>query len=113
MPAKNLENAIKKVFPALAHKSVKTLKSGYDHDILLCDHKIIFRFPKSKQYQKLLEQEIPLLNYLAKKLSITIPNYSYVEPHYNFAGYPIISGKALSQRLLLKLNKKEKNVLIK
>jgi len=106
-------NQIKKSFPNFKYTSAKILKSGFDHDVLLMDKKIIFRFPKSKEYQKLLAYEIPLLNYLSKKLSVEIPHYSYVATDYHFAGYKILPGKTLNNKLLKTLKKSEKTLLIK
>ncbi|HPL92983.1 MAG TPA: aminoglycoside phosphotransferase family protein [bacterium] len=108
-----LTDKIKKSFPNFKYTSAKILKSGFDHDILLIDKKLIFRFPKSKEYTKLLADEISLLKYLNKKISVNIPQYEIIDKKYQFAAYPIISGKPLNPAYLKQLSSKEKSLLLK
>lgn len=55
MEAEKYLQKIKKEFPNLSWKNYQFVNHGYDHAVIILDRKIIFRFPKSNEYKKLLK----------------------------------------------------------
>lgn len=88
---------IHREFPALAWGRYGHISAGWDHDVILLDDKLVFRFPKSKEYLALLKDEVGLLGFLGGKVRTRIPNYTYVAKDSSFAGYEFISGDPLTK----------------
>ena len=86
---------IRDVFPDLAWSKYRFIDVGWDHEVIVLDEKIVFRFPASKHYRQLLASEVEVLNRLQPLVAVRIPQYTYVAPDGSFAGYPMIPGKTL------------------
>lgn len=90
-----LAGRIAKEFPRLKIDQYKFISQGWDHEVLLINQKIIFRFPNSKEYAPRLKNEIKLLHILAGKTPANIPNYQWIARDYSFGGYEILPGHEL------------------
>lgn len=96
-------------FPDIHWSSYKYIDDGWDHEILILDQDLVFRFPNNKEYLKLLENEIKVLKQLTPIVSIKIPNYIYIAPDYSFAGYQIVPGTPLLKELFNRLSPSDRN----
>jgi aminoglycoside 2''-phosphotransferase len=83
--------------PAVHWKSAKYIFSGFDNDVVILDNTTVFRFPKNNYSRKILKDEIALLAFLAKKISISLPEYKYIAKNYSCGGYPMIKGNGLTK----------------
>lgn len=110
---KTLLQLIKKDFKNVSWKSAKYISKGYDHDIIILDNRIVFRFPKNNYSKKLLKGEIGLLNFLEKRIDIPLPVYTYIANNYSCGGYQMINGKGLSRKTYNTLSTSQKSKLAK
>ncbi len=92
-----LLNKINGEFPLLNEKYYDYIDCGFDHDIIILNKEIVFRFPKEvpKDLQSGLYDEIQLLSYLKKKIKVGIPEYTHISKDRSFAGYKMLKGKEL------------------
>lgn len=92
-----LLNKINCKFPLLSVKSHKYIDCGFDHDVIILNNDLVFRFPKEapKDLQSELYDEIQLLYYLKKKIKVGIPEYIYISKDKSFAGYKLLNGREL------------------
>jgi aminoglycoside phosphotransferase (APT) family kinase protein len=98
-----LVRKLKDEFPDLRWKSAKHNVEGWDHHVLILDNKIVFRFPRMKEYLDILKKEVPLLRYLKSKIKLQIPDYKFVSRKKDFAGYNLIEGIQLTKKEFDKL----------
>jgi aminoglycoside phosphotransferase (APT) family kinase protein len=82
-------------FPQLQWQSYVHNTEGWDHDVLILDNKLVFRFPNDDEYAGRLQTEVGILRRLKPLTSVRIPDYQYVSADGSFAGYPLIPGKQL------------------
>ncbi|MDP4008307.1 MAG: aminoglycoside phosphotransferase family protein [Candidatus Peregrinibacteria bacterium] len=104
---------IKNYFPQIKWKNIRTLTHGFDHVIIVLDEKIIFRFPKDKEYKAEFENEIQLLHYLKKKVRVGIPEYNYISKDKSIAGYDMVGGRELTASRFRRLSASEKDTIAK
>ena len=104
---------IKRYFPETKFKNSKLIEEGWDHDVIVLDNKYIFRFPKKEKYQERLKSEMKFLKYLAPRISIPIPEYIYISKDLSFGGYKLLKGVEMKPNIFEKLNRKQKNNIIK
>lgn len=88
---------ISQEFPELRWEKYEFVNRGWDHEVIILDNRLVFRFPASSEYLAGLEKEVSLLNYLNNKIDFPIPRYIYVAHDKTFAGYEIIPGKELDE----------------
>ena len=113
MKAESFLQKIKNNFPQISWEKYRILTHGFDHVVIILDEKIIFRFPKAKEYKSEFENETQLLNYLKKKVKVGIPEYTYISKNKSLAGYKILSGRELTATRFRKLSVLEKEKLAK
>jgi aminoglycoside phosphotransferase (APT) family kinase protein len=99
---------IKEEFPEIEWKTYRYLTQGWDHMVIILDEAIVFRAPKDSFYRRELKNEIQLLQYLGKKVSVGIPDYIYVSRDESFAGYNLVKGRELTASRFQKLSAREK-----
>jgi len=104
---------IKNYFPKIKWKKYRILTHGFDHVIIILDEKIIFRFPKEKEYKAEFENEIQLLHYLKKKVKVGIPEYNYISKDKSIAGYDMVRGRELTASCFRSLPASEKDAVAK
>ena len=113
MKAEFFLQQIKNDFPQIKWKKYRVLTHGFDHIIIVLDEKIIFRFPKDKEYKAEFENEIQLLHYLKKKVNVGIPEYNYISKDKSIAGYDMVRGRELTASQFRRLSASEKDTIIK
>ena len=100
---------ISDAFPSLSWKSFKVIRHGWDHEVIILDDKLVFRFPNDDEYLELLESEIKVLKQLEPLVDIDVPRYQYVAPDSSFAGYPMIHGNELTRNYFDGLDKRSRS----
>lgn len=113
MKAEFFIEKIKNDFPEIKLKKHRILTHGWDHVIIILDEKIIFRFPKDKEYKDEFKNEIQLLHYLKKKVSVGIPEYIYISKDKSLAGYKMLNGRELKPSQFRRFPASEKEKLAK
>lgn len=113
MEKRLLLNKIHKEFPELKWKKAVHNVQGWDHYVIILDNKYVFRFPRTKHYLKILENEILLLKYLKEKIIISIPQYIYIAKDKSFAGYLLIEGEQMKKKVFNLLPKNSKEIVAK
>ncbi|CAI9674257.1 aminoglycoside phosphotransferase family protein [Elizabethkingia meningoseptica] len=104
---------IKNDFPQIKWKKHRVLTHGWDHIIIVLDEKIIFRFPKDKEYKDEFQNEIQLLRYLKKRFRVGIPEYKYISKDKSIAGYDMVRGRELTVSRFRRLSASEKDTVAK
>jgi aminoglycoside 2''-phosphotransferase len=97
MPKADILNRLTAAFPDLSYSDVKFIDEGWDHEVLILDDKLVFRFPTDDEYRDKLKHEIELLEYLRPRVPVTLPQYTHIAPDKDFAGYPIVPGEELTR----------------
>jgi aminoglycoside phosphotransferase (APT) family kinase protein len=95
--AARLLEKIKAAFPQLTWHSHRYIDEGWDHEVIVLDERIIFRFAIDPEYQEQLQDEIAVLGFLAHKTGVVLPHYSYIVEGGTFAGYNIVPGIQLKK----------------
>lgn len=91
-------------FPELKHKKAVLLDHGWDDVVVILDEKIVFSFPRRVGYiQEKFKKELLLLPKLGPRLSLPIPQFTYVARNKSFAGYSYITGEPLRKNILEKM----------
>lgn len=112
MKAEKLLDKIKDNFPDISWTKYEHTTRGWDHEIIILDRKIVFRFPKAESYLKALPNEIKLMKYLQPRMAAKIPEYKYIPEDLSFAGYDLIPGVELDEDVLKKMNKDDQAKVI-
>jgi aminoglycoside phosphotransferase (APT) family kinase protein len=86
---------IRRAFPELRWTTSRLLTHGCDHDVLLLDERLIFRFPKRHDYLSRFGAEVRLLAAAGSKLPLIVPQYAHLPPAWDFGGYPRLPGREL------------------
>lgn len=84
-------------FPDLAPAWLELLGEGWDNWAYLVNGEYVFRFPRRKMGADLIVNELKSLEYLAPRLSLPVPNPTFIgHPTqtypYPFGGYPHLPG---------------------
>lgn len=107
------KSRIKKYFPELKIKSLKLITVGYNHDVVIINDEVVFRFIKGEKCSKEFLKEIKFLDYFSKNAKIPIPGYYFISKDKSFGAYKLIKGSEMSESFIRKLKGREKNVFIK
>ncbi len=92
---KTLLKRIKGSFPDIGWGSYVYIDEGWDHEVIILDNKLVFRFPNDAQYS--LKNETEVLKNLKSLVPLAIPDYSFIAPDFSFVGYKLIAGQVLSK----------------
>ena len=95
--ANRVLTAIDKEFPELKWRTYLYIDEGWDHEVIILDEAIVFRFPTDNEYTAKLKHEIAVLESLSNKLGVCIPKYKYIAKHSAFVGYKLIKGQQLTK----------------
>lgn len=107
------KSKIKKYFPDLKIKTQKLLTFGYDHDVVIINKKIIFRFIKGEKRPEEFSKEVKFLNYFKNKSNISIPDYYFISKDKSFGAYKLIKGSEMSESFFERLEEKKRKKLAK
>lgn len=88
---------IKRHYPELGSLPMEVNELGMNNAVVIVDRSFVFRFPRYLQGLKTMQAEVKLLNSLADRLPLDIPNPSYTcftnSPDESFCGYPMLPGR--------------------
>ncbi|HVV66958.1 MAG TPA: aminoglycoside phosphotransferase family protein [Candidatus Saccharimonadales bacterium] len=108
---KVLLDRIRKEFPQINWESYEFINHGWDHEVIILDKKLVFRFPASSEYLPALKEEVRLMKHLHSKIDFPMPHYKYVAKDNSFAGYAMLPGVELSKELFDRLDISDKKLL--
>lgn len=100
-------------YPGLTWQSYRYIDEGWDHEVLILDEQLVFRFPGDEEYTNKLKTEISVLEYLEDRVPVRIPDYTYVPINKNFAGYTLVPGQQLLPSYLQALPQGEYKEVVK
>lgn len=96
MDAGALAARVRAAFPDLAFESAVLNEKGEDHQVLMLDGRYAFRFPRHANHPTGLALEIAVLRALKGRCALPMPDYRFVPPELDFAGYEMIEGLELT-----------------
>lgn len=99
---------IKAEFPEIEWKTYRYITHGWDHVVIILDEALVFRAPKDARYKDEFNNEIQLLSYLKKMVSVGIPEYTYIACDTSFAGYTMVKGEELTVSRFQQLSAEKK-----
>jgi aminoglycoside 2''-phosphotransferase len=91
-----LTGRVRSAFPDLEFAAAELIEAGEDHLVLVLDGRLVFRFPRHAGHPTGLARELAVLAALKGRCDLAIPDYRYVAPTGDFAGYPLIVGDELT-----------------
>lgn len=104
---------VKQHQPNISCDEAEYILSGSDHEIIILDNKLVYRFPKANAPHDTLFDEAHLLTYLNQHIDgIQIPEYIYVADDGSFGSYEYIHGDPLSTETLNELSEDDKDAAI-
>ena len=87
---------VRAAFPDLAFSRAALVEKGEDHLVLALDERYVFRFPRFSRHPTGLKLELAVLSALQGRCALPMPDYRYVAPSADFAGYEMIEGVELT-----------------
>jgi aminoglycoside phosphotransferase (APT) family kinase protein len=90
-------------FPQLDFTRAVLNDDGEDHAVVVVDDAWVFRFPRTAEYARFAVGERRLLARLNLVSTLATPVYEMISAHGDFAGYPMIPGRQLSEDLFATL----------
>jgi aminoglycoside phosphotransferase (APT) family kinase protein len=97
-------------FPELAWQEYQYIDEGWDHQVIILDKRVVFRFP-TDEYTSKLRLEMEVLDQLQSQVPAAIPKYIYRPPSHEFGGYALIPGTNLAKSYFDTLNQDEVSTL--
>ncbi len=85
-------------FPELSWRSYEYIDRGWDHEVLILDGRLVFRFPNDDFYLRRLSAEVEILGRIGSLSAVRVPQYSYLAANAGFAGYPLVPGATLTKQ---------------
>jgi aminoglycoside 2''-phosphotransferase len=115
MPTNDLEtkdpqlllDRIHRQFPELRWRNYRYLNHGWDHEVIILDEKLVFRFPNSSAYLQLFKDESALLALISQTTAVRVPNYNFMAADQSFGGYQLIPGAELTPEVFHRFSEEE------
>jgi aminoglycoside 2''-phosphotransferase len=85
--------------PGLKIEHYERDEEGLINDVLIVNQQWVFRFAKSEEYARLMQNEIKILKLIRPYLDIHIPETAYEDTDYMV--YPFLDGQPLSRKRLI------------
>lgn len=99
---------ITKNFPEVSWNSYKYIDEGWDHEVIILDNKLVFRFPNDDEYLEHLQNELKVLPRLLSLVKARIPDYKFVAPDSTCAGYELVPGETITKEYFDSLSAEER-----
>lgn len=96
---------VRGAFPGLEFSHAALNERGEDHHVLMLDHRYAFRFPRHSNHPTGLKFELAVLAALKGRCTLPMPDYRYVSPGGDFAGYEMIDGVELTSERFAALDR--------
>lgn len=100
-------------FPEISWNAYRYIDEGWDHEVIILDEEIVFRFPTDEEYTDKLKDEIKILKTIESKINIAIPSYTYISKAGDFAGYKIVPGETITKEYFDTLRPEDRTNIIK
>jgi aminoglycoside 2''-phosphotransferase len=100
--AEILRRRAQAIMPGLAIEQFEISPEGLDNDVAIVNQQWVFRFPKTKQYARILEAELRILDLIRPRVDLDIPVPVYRSA--NSVVYSLLGGQPLSRRIVLGLD---------
>jgi aminoglycoside 2''-phosphotransferase len=94
--AEVLAARVRAAFPDLAFARAALIEKGEDHQMLVLDDRYVFRFPRFSHHPTGLRLERAVLDVLKGRCELPMPDYRWVAPAGDVAGYEMIDGVELT-----------------
>ena len=98
----NLLERVRAIMPDLAIEHFERNHEGLINDILIINHKFVFRFARTEEYARLLEVETKILDLIRPQVGISVPAPFYVS--HGCMVYRLLSGQPLSRKTVMAFN---------
>ncbi len=95
------------IMPDLKIEQVERNQEGLINDVLIVNKKFVFRFARTEDYARILEVEMRILDLIRPHLGISVPMPVYRS--FDCMVYPLLSGEALSRKMILALDESTQN----
>lgn len=93
-------NSIKEYFPNLEINKIQVNNEGWDHEVVIVNNNLVFRFPKTEHIRdKMVVEECLLKNLKRIITQISLPNYKVIKNDKGvpvFGSYKYLNGKPIS-----------------
>ncbi|NEU75785.1 phosphotransferase [Hassallia byssoidea VB512170] len=93
---------IRAVYPNISFDYLDFNQDGMVNDVVVVNHEIVCRFPKTDWGKEVLSHEAKVLEVVRKHVDLQVPHFEYLEE--SFVSYKFIKGEPLSRNTLLKLS---------
>jgi aminoglycoside 2''-phosphotransferase len=87
---------VREAFPGLEFSRAEINERGEDHQVLVLDDRYVFRFPRHPEHPTGLAFERAVLRALEGRCAVPTPDYRFVSPDGEVAGYEMIAGVELT-----------------
>ena len=107
MAAKDVVLPLRRIaeeFPDLRWNAHRRLTHGWDHEVVILDEALVFRAPKADPDHARITNEATLLDYLRRRTSVGIPEYTHRSSDGSFVGYRLVAGRELEPRTFRRLS---------
>jgi aminoglycoside 2''-phosphotransferase len=106
--ADSLRQRIQAIMPELQIQHFEINQEGLINDVAIVNKKLVFRFAKTERYEKILDDEMKILDIIRSRIGMEVPTPIYRSQ--DCVVYPFLEGQPFLRETLLKL---ESDVQIK
>lgn len=92
---------IRAVYPKMTLDRLDFNQDGLVNDVIIVNHQLVCRFPKTDWGIEVLEHEAKILKVVSDRVELKVPHYEHKED--DFVSYRLIEGDPLSRNTLLRL----------
>lgn len=85
---------------------------AFDFDVIIVNKEIAFRFPRTQATRNKLKHEIAFLDFLAPRVQVRIPQYTFFSAQGDFAGYQFISGEIFEPGVFAQLPEPDQHLVV-
>jgi len=95
------------IMPDLKVENIERDEEGLINDVLIVNKQWVFRFAKTEEYARLLQNEMKILDLVRPQLDIQVPKPIYQGMDYMV--YPLLNGQTLSRKMVMGYNESIQN----
>jgi len=98
---------VRRIMPDLKIENIERNEEGLINDVLIVNKQLVFRFAKSEEYARLLQNEMKTLDQVRLQLDIQVPTPTHQGRDYMV--YPLLNGQTLSRKMVMGYDEKTQN----
>ena len=99
--AYSLRQRVQAIMPELEIQHFEINQEGLINDVAIVNKKLVFRFAKTEQYAKILDDEMKILDMIRSRIGMEVPTPIYRSQES--VVYPFLEGQPFLRETLLKL----------